>query len=286
MTDKPRSQAEYVWSVSEEFPCESLHDSRMVAEFHNTVLAVYPKGEEIRFATAIFIEDKTKLADWFYYGTDFDEARKDFAIRSNLVSQDDFLSKEEKLLVGDTISHGFETNFFQENQGEMATKIVQKMNYTPLYFERLALEKQAQQENSFNLIQLSAIVSACEHRRLYTELPDNYCQILYYAELKAEEGERFIADNQEDFPVSKFNEYELLLMGDSCLAAQEGWDNSQEYQSIFDEIMNKIDCQIDYQDSDKNRPDELDLDVWESEKEAMENGEWEEDDEWEEADER
>lgn len=279
MTDKPRSQEEYVLKISKDFPCESLHGSRMVAEFHNTVLAVYPKGNEIHFATANFIEEKTKLADWYYYGTDFEEARKDFAVRSHLVSQDEFLSKEEKLLVGDSVSHGFETNLFDEKQGDMALKIVQKMNYSPLYFERLAQEKQVQQENSFNLIQLSVIVSACEHRRLYTELPDNYCQILYNAELKAEEGERFIADNQEDFPVSKFNEYELLLMGDSCRAALDGWDNSHEYQSVFDEIMHKIDCHIDYQDSDKNRPIELDVELWESEKEAMENGEWEEEDE-------
>lgn len=281
MTDKQRNlHNEYVFKISTAFPCESLHESRMVTEFHNTVLAVYEKNEEIHFATAIYLENRSILGDWWYYGTDFEEAKKDFSVRSLLVSADEFLSDDEKLLVGDAIGNCFETNHFNEQEGTMAVQLSEKLNYPALSRERK--ENLEESNGYFNSHQLSVIVEVCEHRRVHTEVPDDYYQIVYDAETKVEKGQRYFAENPEDVPISNFTQEELLVIGDSCCIALDDWDNSHEYRDIFDEILEKI----RYTELEKNRPEELDVEQWENEKEAEEYEDWEEDEQWEDEDER
>lgn len=131
----------------------------------------------------------------------------------------------------------------------------------------------------FSLEEIDLIGCASEHLLNYSEYPEYYGDVLeeilqkvHYPRCET----AFIEDPTLEKPV--FSMDELLVLGDATWTAREYWDNEPEAIEVMDQLLEKI----DYNSLRTQRPLELDVDEYIDQKEAMENGEFEEEDEYEE----
>lgn len=140
------------------------------------------------------------------------------------------------------------------------------------YLKENMVETTENTEKSFGYEELLLIGEACEHYLNYTDLPEDYVDCL--EEVLQKVHYPCLPEKDEVKQFSEFTTDELLVIGDSCWEADDCWDNTMEKQTQLREIMEKF----DHNDLQKNRPDYLDVDLYEKYKESLENGELEEED--------
>ena len=77
-----------------------LEDFRLISEMGKAVLAANMSSNgEIRFVTWEYTHDRSGVMWGHYYETNFEAAKKDFAIRAELVSEDELFNKKEMISI-------------------------------------------------------------------------------------------------------------------------------------------------------------------------------------------
>lgn len=89
VSDFAQSTFRYMELVEEAPPLDAYGlegDYRLLSKFNDVVLAAHPAGHEIQFVTWKQKDDGKSLWGGHYHGNRYEAAKKDFAVRSGLVS--------------------------------------------------------------------------------------------------------------------------------------------------------------------------------------------------------
>lgn len=158
-----------------------------------------------------------------------------------------------------------------------------------------SLDKSA---DSYSIKDRLVMCDVCTHALEYWDTPDEYSEELYsvickvdsskiekhrpdYFNIMAYDNNMLtILDSTTSFAATEkefldLSVNEKLVIGDACEKARDIWDNTPAYVTTIENILEKI----KYKELEKLRPDELDLYAYAKEKEAIENGEIDEDEE-------
>lgn len=91
---------------------------QLLAEFNGTILAGHETSRGVQFVTWDWDFNKAGVNHGHYLGSDYDAAKKDFAIRSGLILKQQIFSPEQLteafLCIQDTLDHEYNITYEQE----------------------------------------------------------------------------------------------------------------------------------------------------------------------------
>lgn len=123
---------------------------RLLADFNGVVLAGHPSRLGVQFVTWDWDYDRTGVSQGHYMSNHYEEAKKDFAMRSGLVREQQLFSPEHLTqiyrCVQDTLDHPYDLTYDQE---ECLYKIQEQItDLVPDLQQRIA-QAQPQEESAF-----------------------------------------------------------------------------------------------------------------------------------------
>lgn len=124
---------------------------RMISQFGNTLLtAKMSKDNEVRFTTWEYDYDHTGVTWGHYYETDYESAKRDFALRAGLIDENQLFTKEELVALHDTcVFRGRNDDEISYEDEKKLQAVMQKVeeNIPNLIFDR----EQPEQEDSHGI---------------------------------------------------------------------------------------------------------------------------------------
>lgn len=95
-------QAHDLYADAKPLDIDGVREFRLISEFDNAVLAAkMSKDDEVRFTTWQYTYDRTGVTMGHYYETNYEGAKKDFALRAGLVQEQQFFTTEELTVLHD-----------------------------------------------------------------------------------------------------------------------------------------------------------------------------------------
>lgn len=125
---KPMTSLEKQYHQSEPPPFPMPFDCRVLAQYGDIMLMARKKENSTDYMTYRLDHDKNGVSHGHYYDM-LNEAQKDFAVRSGLVSSSDIFSLEEKLAMGEACEYALDYGDLLANTEEYVQDVLNKIDY-------------------------------------------------------------------------------------------------------------------------------------------------------------
>lgn len=141
-------QAHDLYADAAPLKLAGVSDFRMISEFGDVLLAAkMSKDHEIRFTTWEYTYDRAGVTWGHYYETNYEGAKRDFAIRAGLIDENQLFTKEELVALHDAcVFRGRNDDEISYEDDKKLQAVMEKVeeNIPDLIFDR----EQPEQEDS------------------------------------------------------------------------------------------------------------------------------------------
>lgn len=133
-------QAHDLYADAAPLELAGVNDFRMISEFGDVLLAAkLGKDNEVRFTTWEYDYDRRGVTWGHYYETNYEGAKRDFALRAGLIDKNQLFTKEELVALHDAcVFHGRNDDEISYEDEKKLQAVMEKVeeNIPDLFFDR------------------------------------------------------------------------------------------------------------------------------------------------------
>lgn len=144
-------QAHDLYADAAPLELAEIRDYRLISQFGDALLAAkMTKDHEVRFTTWEYTYDHTGVTWGHYYETNYEGAKRDFALRAGLIDENQLFTKEELVALHDAcVFRGRNDDEISYEDEKKLQAVMEKVeeNIPDLIFDRV----QPEQEDSYGI---------------------------------------------------------------------------------------------------------------------------------------
>lgn len=144
-------QAHDLYADAAPLELAEIRDYRLISQFGDALLAAkMTKDHEVRFTTWEYTYDHTGVTWGHYYETNYEGAKRDFALRAGLIDENQLFTKEELVALHDAcVFRGRNDDEISYEDEKKLQAVMEKVeeNIPDLIFDRV----QTEQEDSYGI---------------------------------------------------------------------------------------------------------------------------------------
>lgn len=144
-------QAHDLYADAAPLELAEIRDYRLISQFGDALLAAkMTKDHEVRFTTWEYTYDHTGVTWGHYYETNYEGAKRDFALRADLIDENQLFTKEELVALHDAcVFRGRNDDEISYEDEKKLQAVMEKVeeNIPDLIFDRV----QPEQEDSYGI---------------------------------------------------------------------------------------------------------------------------------------
>lgn len=136
-------QAHDLYARAKTLDFDGVTDFHLISEFGDYLLAAkLGKDNEVRFSTWSYDNDRRSVTLGHYYETNYEGAKKDFALRAGLVDENQFFNEDElKVLYAAAVYRGRNDDSLHNEDEKALQSVMDKLEYN---LPSLATEQEEQ----------------------------------------------------------------------------------------------------------------------------------------------